>query len=412
MNRKTVTMAAGIIVLFGMTGAYAALKNYNAKQAEQGETAAEGTEILSIDSSDMTEVEFTINHAQVSFLKTENMWKKSDDETFPVDESAILSALSELSSLKAVRTLENVMDSSEYGMDEPQNTIRLTDTEGEETELVIGATNSGTGDDYVMLNGEEKVIYTISSALRTSFSDDLYDYAVSEEIPYVQASSVTKVSVENAEKSYELYLEDNVWKAAEIVSLEAELEAAQRESREKMTEAESTMGYGEVVDVDAELVNAALADLSGLAYADYVDHNCKNADKYGITEDGIVLTVCWQEKVKSAETESAESESAEMESAEMESTEMESAESESAEMESTEMESTEMESAESESENAEKYELHTLTFYIGNTDEVGNYYVQQKNSAEVHTIAASVLDQFLQVSAQDWRAEEVQTEES
>lgn len=349
MNRKTVTMVAGIIVLLGMTGAYVWLKDYNLKQAEQTEASSEGTEILSIDSSNITKVEFTINHTQVSFIKEEDMWKKSDDEAFPVDESALLSALSELSSLKAVRTLENTADSSEYGLDEPQNTICLTDASGQETEIVIGATNSGTGDDYVMLDGEESVIYTISSALRSSFSDDLYDYAVSEEIPYVQASAVTKISVEHAAESYELYLEDNVWKVVEIVSLEAEMDDVERESGEKMTEAESTIGYGEVVDADAELVNDALADLAGLSYVDYVEHNCETQDEYGITEDGTVLTIYWQEK---AETESTETE-------------------------------------------AEIYELHTLTFYIGNTDEVGNYYVQQKNSAEIHTIAASVLDQFL-----------------
>ena len=387
MSRKGVTMAVGAVALIGLSGAYLALKNYNADQEEQQAEEAEGEEILTVDSSSLASLEFTIDGAQVSFVKEDDAWKKSDDEAFPVDESYILSPVSELAPLHAVRKLEGIEDISEYGMDEPQNTIRMTDTDGNETEIIIGATNSGTGDDYVMLNGDESVIYTVSSDLRSAFSDDLYDYAVSEEIPYLQASEVTKVTVEKAEGSYELYLEDAMWKAAEIVSMEEVVEeAAETEAQSENDEAAETeiqtekaehiTGLGRVVDADSEMVNDALADLSGLYYTDYIEHNCEDASEYGLGEDAAVLTVYWQEEVEAAEVETDAAEEVTDDAAE------------------TELES----ETETETE-PPVYETYSLTFYIGGMDELGNYYVQQEGSKEVHTIYYATLSQLLDVNA-------------
>ena len=417
MSRKSVSMIVGIVALVGLSGAYLALKGYNADQEEQEAKEAEGEEILSIDSSALTGLEFTINGEQVSFVCEDDTWKKSDDETFPVDESYILSPISELAPLNAVRKLENAEDISEYGMDEPQNTIRLTDANGNETEIIIGATNSGTGDDYVMLNGDESVIYTVSSDLRSSFSDDLYDYAVSEEIPYLQASEVTEVTVEKAEGSYELYLEDAVWKAAEIVSMEDVVEeAAETEVQTENGEAaeseiqtekeEHITGLGRVVDADSEMVNDALADLSGLYYSDYVDHNCEDGSAYGLGEGAAVLTVYWQEEVEDAETEAEiqdVTEAADGEDA------IDEVVAETSDDEAVNDET--VAEAESETEtDLPVYETYSLTFYIGGTDELGNYYVQQEGSKEVHTIYYATLSQFLDVNAADWERIEEETE--
>lgn len=393
MNRKKVKLAAGIVGLIGLTGVYAALKHYNQEQEIQQVQEMQGQEILSIDRSSVKEVEYTIDDLQISFVKVDDMWKKSDDETFPVDEDAILSPVSELASLKAVRILDDAEDSSEYGMDEPQKIIRLTQEDGTKTELVIGAANAGTGDDYMMLNDDTSVIYTISSTLRSSLSDDLYDYAVSEEIPYVQASAVTSLSVQKAEGSYELYLEDNEWKAAELVSLEDDILEEEQLTGEKMTEAEELTGYGEVVDADPELVNDTLADLSGLSYTDYAAHNCEDASAYGIDADQRVLTISWQEKTDLTEDE--------METETENECETESAAGNEAEYET-----------ETEAEASVSYEQHSLVFFIGKTDESGNYYVQQKNSTEVHTISASILDPLFQTSVKDWKTAEASETES
>lgn len=443
MSRKGVTMAVGVVALIGLSGAYLALKGYNADQEEQEAKDAEGEEILSIDSSALTGLEFTINGEQVSFVQEDGTWKKSDDETFPVDESYILSPISELAPLNAVRKLENAEDISEYGMDEPQNTIRLTDEDGNETEIIIGATNSGTGDDYVMMNGDESVIYTVSSDLRSAFSDDLYDYAVSEEIPYLQASEVTEVTVEKAEGSYELYLEDAVWKAAEIVSLEdaveevagtemqtenseaaedevqtengeaaeAEMQTENGEAAEaeiKTEKAEHITGLGRVVDADSEMVNDALADLSGLYYSDYVDHNCEDGSVYGLGEDAAVLTVYWQEEVEVEETE-AETRDV-TEAANGEAVNEESVTEAAADEAVNDETVTEAESETETESDLPLYETYSLTFYIGGTDELGNYYVQQEGSKEVHTIYYATLSQFLDVNAADWELIEEETE--
>lgn len=382
MSRKGVTLTAGVIALIGLSGAYFALQGYNENKSEQEAKEAEGEEILSIDSSAIAGLEFTVADTQVSFVQEDDVWKKSDDETFPVDESSVLAPLSQLAPLNAVRKLEDVADISEYGMDEPQNTIVLTDSDGNETEIVIGATNTGTGDDYVMINGDESVIYTVSSELRSAFSDDLYDYAVSEELPYLQASDITEISAEKETGSYKLYLEDAVWKAAETENVKSKVEAEDTAGAEN-TAAENTgeAAWGNVLEADADSVNDALADLTGLAYADYVEHNCEDASAYGLDDPAAVLTVYWQEEIEgSEETETAGEET------------------------------------ETETDVAgEENETYSLTFRIGSIDDSGNYYVQQEGSKEVHTISYSVLSQFLDADAQNWElvqeAAETETEE-
>ncbi len=338
MSKKRITMAAGLASLIGLSSAYAALKSYNNKQAEM--TALEqGKQILNVDSNSVTGLTFTVDHEQVSFILKNDVWIKEDDETFPVDEEAILGPLVQLAPLNAVRTLENVEDSAEYGINEPQNTITLTDKDGGQTEIVIGATNSGTGDDYIMVNGEESVIYTVSSALRTAFSDDLYDYAVSEELPHLNASEITRISLQRDTDAYEVYLEDAKWKISGSDS--------------------------EVLDADSEKVNNVLTKLSGLEYADYVEHDCKDPSRYGLDDPSAILTVTWTEETES-DTE---------------------------------------DSTESVTEAQSKTEV-SFVFRIGNTDELGNYYVQQEKSSQVHTISSGIIGEVLEKSISDWETAE------
>lgn len=68
----------------------------------------------------------------------------------------------------------------------------------------------------MMLNEDASVVYTIDSELPDSFSDDLYDYAYSDEMPLLQVSDITGISVETGADGYELYLEDAKWQIREL----------------------------------------------------------------------------------------------------------------------------------------------------------------------------------------------------
>ncbi|MCD7819301.1 MAG: DUF4340 domain-containing protein [Lachnospiraceae bacterium] len=375
MKKKSFRLIIGVVVIFILCGAYYGLRVYNQKTEEAEEEAAEGETILEVDSSAITAISFTIDGEQVSFsLQDDDTWQKDDDDTFPVDSTVLLTSLDELEELKSVRTLSDVEDISEYGLDEPQNTITLTDSDGEETIITIGDNNSSTGNDYLMLNEDSSVIYTVDTGLSSSFSDDLYDYAVSEEVPELQASTITGIYVETAEgESYELYLEDAIWMVRGVSEDDTDAEVTAEE-------------LADGVEADSDEADTLTTTLAALAYVDYLDHNCSDLSEYGLDEPAVTLTVVYEEEAESEdETDEEESE--------------------------TESETENEEESETETETeVETIEL-SVTFLIGNADENGDYYVRMEGSAEVHTLSESLITTLLEYSAYGLIAEpEVETE--
>lgn len=343
MKKKSIKLLAGVAALGVLSGSYTLLRMQNEKNAEEEEIAALGEVILEVDDASVTGVSYQIGGETRSFVLEEETWKLESDETFPVDEDALLSPLNQLDTLYSVRTLTDVEDSSEYGMDEPQNVIVVTDADGVQTTLTIGSTNSSTGNDYLMLNGDETVIYTIDTAVRTAIADNLYEYALSEAIPWISATDISGVEVSRDADAYRLYLEDSLWKVS---------------------------GEDGVNGADSDAVNTALSSLAGISYVDYLEHNCTDLSSYGLEDPAAVLTISYKEEV---ETESAESESSD--------------------------------GTETDSETQESYVVKELAFAIGDTDASGNYYVQMEGSKEVHTVLAGTLSAFLEGNQEEWAAE-------
>ncbi|HIR13322.1 MAG TPA: DUF4340 domain-containing protein [Candidatus Choladousia intestinavium] len=354
MKKKSRTLILGASSLVILSGAYLLLRiyNQNAQEAELAESAQE--EILSLDEDTLASVSFEIDGSEVTFLYEDEEWSLENDPEFPVDSTYLMTTLSYLEPLEAVRTLEEVTDTGEYGIDEPQNTITLTDSEGTETILTIGSTNISTGDDYLMLNDDSSTIYTINTSLRDSLHDDLYDYAEGEELPYILSSEISGLSVEKADGSYELLLEDAVW----------------------MVQGDGT----DAASADQDAVDTVISSIAGASYADYLEYNCTSPEDYGLDDPAAVLTILYEED---SETQS-ESEDASEEA----STESDSSASESEE--------------ETEAITEEEAAAAQLTLLIGSTGENGDYYVQQDGSTEVHTISYDTLSPLLEKTGEDF----------
>lgn len=324
MGKKSIRLISAAVVVGCLSAGYLWLRALNERETQEAAQDAVGDTILDVNTANLTSVSFTIKGEQVTFEKQEDGWILSGDPEFPVDESALLTPFTQMAPLRAVRTLEGVEDCEQYGLEDEdaQNIITFTDEDGTETAVTIGDTNDSTGNDYVMLNEDAQTVYTVESTLRTAFSDDLYDYAAGEELPYVSAADITEVAVSESHNDYRLYLEDALWK----------------------------MDYGEVQNADSDTVNDALAQLSGLSYLDYLEYDCQEPALYGLDKPQASLTIQY---LTDEEQESSES-------------------------------------------------TKELCLLVGDLDDSGNYYVQQKGSAEVHTISASVLDTFLGAEEDAW----------
>ncbi|MCD8021510.1 MAG: DUF4340 domain-containing protein [Lachnospiraceae bacterium] len=374
--KKSIKLIAGLLVICVLCGVYFGLRYYNQVTEEAEEAAAEGETILEVDTSTLTAISFLIDGEEVSFTRQDDeTWQKDDDETFPVDGDALLTALSELSELKSLRTLTDIEDVSEYGFDDPQNLITLTDEDGEQTIINIGDNNASTGNDYLMLNEDETTVYTISTDLVSSFSDDIYDYAESEELPTLQASAIVGISVETADGgSYDLYIDDAIWMVSGV--------NADEDTEVEVTAEELLAG----VEADADVADDLTSTLAGLSYVDFLDHNCDDFSEYGLDEPAVTLTITYEEEVESDETAADETE--------------------------TEEDADDEDESETETEEEVETVEKTITFYIGDTDSSGYYYVRLEGSSEVHTFSSSVVSTLLEYSAYDLVAEEEEETET
>ncbi|WP_417091060.1 DUF4340 domain-containing protein [Marvinbryantia sp.] len=327
MKRKTITMSVTVLALAALVGGYMTLKEQNEKAEEEEALLAEGETVWETDSDNLEKVSFFIGGSEYTFQKENGEWQLADDETFPVDETALEELTTAVTPLKALRTLTDVEDTAQYGMEEPQNVITLGLSDGTEQVLTIGDNNESTGNDYLMLADSDSTVYTVSSDIRAAIYDGLYDYAVSEELPAITQTNITGLAFTCADTSYMLYEEDDVWKV---------------ESDEVKDNANT--------DITSELA----AQISGLYYVDYLEHNCEGEDlaQYGLAEPSATLTITYEED------ESARS----------------------------------------------------RTIKIGDTDSEGNYYTQLSGSTEVHTIASGMVEPFLSYTPEELVQTETESE--
>lgn len=367
MKKKGITLITGVLCIGCLFCAYGLLKTENIKN-EAEEEAQANKPILDLDTDNPASLSFDVGGTNVEFIYANATWSRTDDNTFPVNGDAVRDVLADLAALSAVRTLEEVEDTSEYGFEEPQNTFIYTDGDGTATTLIIGANNESTGDDYLLVDDGEEKVYTISTTLRSSISSDIYDYALAEELPDIMEEDIQAVTVEKSEGTYRIYKEGGIW----------------------YVEAED----GTILTAEEDTVESEVGSLGySLSYADFVEHNCQDASVYGIDENSSVFTVQYLEERVEVETDAAAASG-------------ENAETQGDAGASAVNDETQGDAAASETE-----EYSELIFHIGTTDDAGNYYVQKEGSREVHTISADVLSAFLDVAAEDWEAEpETETE--
>ena len=356
MKNKVVKLILGIAVLGVLLGGYFGVKGFVANQEAEEATETEETEyVFETDQDSITSLKFMIDKKEVIFTKQEDgSWIKEDEPEFPVDQDALSSAAASISSLEADRVLEEVNNISEYGLDIPDNTITVTDSEENSTVLKIGIQNSSTSQYYVEKDGDDSTVYVVSSTLVSPFMKTLYDYAEMELFPSIDAYSVKSVSVDQGDSSYSAEKDENEnWQ----LSFDRETGNADSAKMSSITSALNTMEFEQ-----------------------FVDYHCEDPEKYGFTNPYAVVTVNYEEMV---ETDTEDQDVSETETTEE--TEEEAVESETTD-----------ESVETDSEEPTTVQVDkTLLITIGNTAENDTRYVMLDNDNQVYTITNDLLSTLI-----------------
>lgn len=379
MKKKSVNLVTAVGVLVILSGAYVGVKTYVAKQDAKEEESNEedNQEVVSIASEDIQSIRFVLDKKEVTFEKDGDSWVKSDECTFPVDQDKLDTLAGVFSSVTAQRTLKDVVDLSEYELDNPQNTITVTTTDGTTTVIQVGMENDSTSQEYIDLDNDSSTVYVVSNSTFQYFEGTLYDFAKSGTFPTVDSSTVSKIAVDGKDSSYVVEKdENNFW---------------------------NITSDGETEKADSAKATSLASSLSSLAYASYVNYNCSESElaQYGLDKPYAEITVDYQEKAPDEENtedvESADSAAATDDAAAddviADDTTANEVASDGVDTDSVSVgtDSEEVSETESEPVMIDKQ----LVIQVGDQSPDGNRYVRVNDSNEIYTISEDSLDTFL-----------------
>ena len=276
-------LIVGIIILVLLLGAYFLLRYLNLDEEDTAEEDAAET-VFEIDADDISNIQIVSGENTFDFSHGDDKWNYVEDDKFPLSESAILDKVSSLTSVSSMRTIEDPDNLADFGLENPEVTATVTDTDGKETELALGATNDAVSGCYMSMNGDTSKIYLVDTTLKTNLEFDLSDIAEKEDIPSITGSTITSVTIQKPEGTAKLF---------------------QDSGSETGWTFEDTDGSS--VPADSSLVSTYTGNFSALAWTDYVTYDLNNLGAYGL-ENPTVITVDYQqeEEADGSDTESSD----------------------------------------------------------------------------------------------------------
>ncbi|MGN0382745.1 MAG: DUF4340 domain-containing protein [Eubacterium sp.] len=149
------------------------------KEIASKEEAAQESLLLSVDSDVLESFSYMVDGTELSFTQKDGIWTYDGDESIDIDEDALNKMLLNVESISKENEIDNPEDLSQYGLDEPSNTIKFV-VDKETYTLYTGNENSMTEEYYIMLDGSTKV-YTIATDLNQAFSKTVEELTAEEE---------------------------------------------------------------------------------------------------------------------------------------------------------------------------------------------------------------------------------------
>lgn len=209
MNKQKRTFVILAIVLVACLAGYLGLLNYNKyKSDDDSESESDSVEALSLDSSDVKSLSFLIDGQEYTFsrIKSEDtsdeteatesektdteteensesstddddQWVCDNDTSLKINTSKVKSLLGNATSITASKKFDSDADTSDFGLDEPQNVVKLS-TADETYTITIGEKNAMLGEYYIKVNDD---VYLSSNTILGTIPDSIDDMVAIED---------------------------------------------------------------------------------------------------------------------------------------------------------------------------------------------------------------------------------------
>lgn len=217
MNKQKRTFVILAIVLVTCLAGYLGLLNYNKyKSDDDSESESDSVEALSLESSDVKSISFLIDGQEYSFSRiksedtsdeTESMesektdtesetnsdenstddeqWVCDNDTSLKINTSKVTSLLGNATSITASKKFDSDADTSDFGLDEPQNVVKLS-TADKTYIITIGEKNAMLGEYYIKVNDD---VYLSSNTILGTIPDSIDDMVATEDSESTETES-------------------------------------------------------------------------------------------------------------------------------------------------------------------------------------------------------------------------------
>lgn len=182
-----------LILLLVCIVAYLGLRfvNQNQSKKEAQEKAAGEIVVTAIEQEQIIEFSYQQEGETLTFVKEDETWYCQTDKTIAIDQDKITSMLDAVVSVKAEERISDYENLSDYGLEEPSQTVKLK-LQDQVITLQWGEMNSILGWDYLQKEGEDTV-YLVETSIKTTFEKSLADLTV------VETTTETEISEEVTE---------------------------------------------------------------------------------------------------------------------------------------------------------------------------------------------------------------------
>ena len=378
------------------------LQQKKADQEAETEETEESSLPVSVTDDEIAKVTVKNGDVTMTYTKSDDTWTYEEDHDFPLDESAVDTKMSKLTSLTVDRVLESPEDLSEYGLDEPKQEVTVLKTDGTTFTLYIGNQNSSNNDFYVKVDDGADV-YTIPASSVNVFDMQPYDVAKADTFPTLESTNIRNIKVEKEDGTVE-FASDETATSWTVKDQDGNEEKAGTTAASDLTTAVSSLSYKKFIDYKGDDLAQYGLDKPTETVTIVTEETEAETETEEETETGSEELAT--EAVSEEETTEAISETAVetvSETSSKEPTTEVVSETETATEAVTEAETEAESESETETETEEPKTIEvTTTLLIGNTNDDGDYYVKLADNNGVYTMSESTLEKLLNVDVLDY----------
>lgn len=275
MDKKMIKRLIAALVLVIVAGiAYLFLLNYSEKKEQEENRKVQEEEaaavVFATDTEEVSALSFEGEEETLSFEKKDGTWTYPEDPVFRMNESKIEKLLGDISSISCTRELDADGDLEQFGLEDPENTIRIALSDGTEQTLYVGNKNSSTHELYFQTEEKSDTVYMTETALDTDFSGKIQDFAAYTEFPKVEPETMTGFDVDKEEDPYVLVMTGD----------------------DKCT-VEDGEGNSQLANLN--LVGLVQDNVSNIIWYQDLEYNCRDYAPYGLEDPQMVLTVRYKD---------------------------------------------------------------------------------------------------------------------